>query len=395
MLRSVLTAPRKWSDNLWLVGCCAFTSMASMRICDAMLPALATHFGTTPGQSAQAISAFALAYGILQLFYGPLGDRYGKVKVIGCATLACTVGSGLAAASPSLDWLVASRLLSGAAAAGIIPLTMAWIGDSVSYEDRQAVLAQLLGVTVFGMISGQWFGGLLAETLGWRSAFIGLALIFAVSGGLLLSRGGNDGGQHQQIVPGLVRGLRCIASSGWARTVLIVTAVEGALAFSALAFIPSDLNLRFGLSLPTAGALVALYGVGGLIYSRSARQMLRRWGEPGLARLGGLGTALAFFAMAYAPSWHWVPLACLLAGFGFYCLHNTLQTHATQMAPGARGTAVSLFACCLFLGQSIGVSVAAWLVDRFSAPVLFAVSGLGLLVLGFAFAALIRKRGHP
>jgi len=147
--------------------------------------------------------------------------------------------------------------------------------------------------------------------------------------------------------------------------------------------------------MPMAGALVALYGVGGLMYSRSARQMLRRWGEPGLARLGGLGTALAFFAMAYAPSWHWVPLACLLAGFGFYCLHNTLQTHATQMAPGARGTAVSLFACCLFLGQSIGVSVAAWLVDRFSAPVLFAVSGLGLLVLGFAFAALIRKRGHP
>ena len=72
-------ASARWSDKLWLVACCAFTSMASMRICDAMLPAIGTQFGATPGQAARAISAFALAYGVLQLFYGPLGDRYGKV----------------------------------------------------------------------------------------------------------------------------------------------------------------------------------------------------------------------------------------------------------------------------------------------------------------------------
>ena len=46
----------------------------------------------------KTISAFALAYGVLQLFFGPLGDRYGKVRVIGCATLACTVGSVVAVA---------------------------------------------------------------------------------------------------------------------------------------------------------------------------------------------------------------------------------------------------------------------------------------------------------
>ena len=51
---------------------------------------------------------------------------------------------------------------------------MAWIGDSVAYEERQEVLAQLLGATVFGMICGQWAGGLLADLFGWRSAFVGL-----------------------------------------------------------------------------------------------------------------------------------------------------------------------------------------------------------------------------
>ena len=394
MQKSEAVSSEDWSAKLWLVGCCAFASMASMRVCDAMLPALAQEFVTTPGQAARTISAFALAYGVLQLFYGPLGDRYGKVKVIGFATLACTVGNALAAASPSLQWLVVSRALSGVAAAGIIPLAMAWIGDSVSYEERQAVLAQLLGATVFGMISGQWAGGLASDIFGWRTAFAGLALIFLVSSMLLVSRGNTDPGFNAGARAGLLQGIKSVVGSTWSKVVLLVTAIEGALAFSALAFIPSDLHLRFGLSMPVAGGLVALYGIGGLAYTRSARRMLRRWGEPGLARIGGIGTAMAFATIAVAPSWYFVPPACLLAGFAFYALHGTLQTNATQMAPAVRGSAVSLFVCCLFLGQSVGILGAAWVVDRFAAPAVFLVSGAGLLGLGLLFAVLIQRRVH-
>ena len=377
---------------VWLVGTCACASMASMRVCDAMLPAFAATFDASAGQAARTISAFAIAYGVLQLLFGPLGDRFGKLRVIGAATLACTVGSAAAALSPNLDWLTASRVLSGAAAAGIIPLTMAWIGDTVAYEERQAVLAQLLSATVFGMIAGQWLGGLLAETLGWRTAFAALAVVFATSGAMLLWRTGGSPASPRTAPQGLVRGFRAIVEIPWARTVLVVVGIEGALAFSALAFIPSHLHLRFGLSMPQAGAVVALYGVGGLVYSRTARLLLRRIGETGLARVGGICMAFAFATIGFAPSWHWTLPACLVAGFGFYALHNTLQTHATQMAPSARGSAVALFACCLFFGQSLGVSIAAGLVDRFSTSVVFLISACGLLLVGLLFARRVRRR---
>ena len=382
----------EFSATLWIVGACAFTSMASMRICDAMLPALASDFETTSGQAATTISAFALAYGCLQLFFGPLGDRYGKVRVIGCATVACTFGNALAVMSPSLDWLVASRAVSGAAAAGIVPLTMAWIGDSVAYEERQAVLAQLLGATVFGMVSGQWLGGLFADTLGWRSAFVLLTAAFAGSGALILLRPSGEIPSRQGS-GGLVQRVRHVVALPWARTVLVVTAIEGALAFSALAFIPSHLHTSFGLSMPHAGALVFLYAIGGLLYTCCARALLRRMGEHGLAKFGAMTTAVAFTAMAWAPSWTWIMPACLVAGFGFYALHNTLQTHATQMAPEIRGTAVALFACSLFFGQSLGVLVAAWIVDHYSTPPVFATSAIGLLILGCTFSILVQRRG--
>ena len=380
--------------SMWLLSMCAFSSMASMRVCDSLLPALASNFSTTEGQAARTISAFALAYGLLQLFYGPLGDRYGKVRVIGFATLACTLGNLGAAFSLNLEWLVASRIASGIAAAGVIPLTMAWIGDNVPYDGRQEVLAQLLGATVFGMIAGQWLGGLVADTLGWRVAFEMLAVLFLVSGLLLVSRSGRLPTQPQGHTAGVAHLTWAALAVPWARAVLAVTFVEGALAYSAIAFIPSHLHAKFGLSMPVAGGIVAFYGVGGLIYSRGARALVRRLGEANLARLGGLCLAIAFSALAWAPSWHWAVPACLIAGFGFYSLHNTLQTNATQMAPAARGTAVSLFSCFLFIGQSLGVFVAAWFVDRFSATFVFACSALGLLLLGGSFAALMAWHGR-
>src|ERR1700755_688476 len=58
------------------------------------------------------------------------------------------------------------------------------------------------------------------------------------------------------------------------------------------------------------------------------------------------------------------PLAVTLIGLGFYMLHNTLQTNATQMSPEARGTAVGVFSAALYLGQTAGVAGVAFVVDR-------------------------------
>ena len=77
-------------------------------------------------------------------------------------------------------------------------------------------------------------------------------------------------------------------------------------------------------------------------------------------------------------------------GLGFYMLHNTLQTNATQMSPEARGTAVALFSSALYLGQSLGVALFA-LIDRAGAPAIFIVAVL-LPLLGWWFAAQLRGR---
>jgi predicted MFS family arabinose efflux permease len=141
-----------------------------------------------------------------------------------------------------------------------------------------------------------------------------------------------------------------------------------------------------------AGALMALYGIGGLAYSQQARRWLGWFGERGLARLGSTLVALGLLLLAWSHHVALAALGCLAAGLGFYMLHNTLQTQATQMAPEARGSAVTLFACMLFFGQSTGVLLVAQTADRGWLPWAYSAAALGMVWLGRIIARQVRAK---
>ncbi|MFP5461873.1 MAG: MFS transporter [Gammaproteobacteria bacterium] len=390
-------------DTLFWLAAASFASMASMRICDPMLPALAGDFGVAAASASGVVTLYAIGYGVSQLAHGPLGDRIGKARYIAGAALAAALASLLCALAPGLAALELARLLTGAIAAAIIPLSMAWVGDTVAYGQRQASLAKFLNGTILGAILGQAMGGLLADTVGWRAAFVILAAIFAVSGWQLRAvvRAGDapradgapgpDAAAHAAApAPGALARYGIVLRSGWARVILALVAIEGLLAFGALAFVPTSLHERTGIPVWLAGATVAAFGIGGLAYTANAARLVARLGESGLALGGGALMASGFALLAAAPRTG--VLACILLGLGYHMLHNTLQTHATQMAPTVRGTGVALFAMCLFLGQSAGVTLAAEVALGAGFVPVFAAAGAGVLATGAAFALLLQRR---
>ena len=383
-------------SSLRVMGLAGFASMVSMRMCDPMLVVLGQEFQVTTGEASRVVSAFAVAYGVLQLIYGPLGDRFGKLRVIFLAVLACAVFSALTSMAPNLSVLVVMRAFMGGAAAGIIPLCMAWIGDQVAYDRRQETLARMMSATVSGMMFGLWFGGFAAEHLGWRMAFALVSALFAMAAWVLWRKLRS---QPAQVYASEASGFMAYFSNTFqllrtrrVRQVLTVTAIEGALVFGAMAFIPTHLHQQFDMSVVLAGSVMMFYGVGGLIYSRLARRWLG-WlgGERGLVKTGAGFIVLGLLTLAWAQQALLGVFACLATGFGFYMLHNTLQTQATQMAPASRGTAVTLFACLLFFGQSSGVLLVAESVDRGWLPYTFSLAALGVAVLGGFVHRLVGK----
>ena len=367
------------------------TGMA-MRLADPLLPRLAREFSVSLGQVSQVITVFAVAYGLAQLLFGPLGDRFGKYRVIGWACAASALTSLACALAQSLPSLMLARLAAGTSAAAVIPLAMAWIGDVVAYERRQAVLARFLIGQITGFALGVWAGGYAAEHLDWRSPFFAVAGLFALAALVLqiVRRGLPAGAARPAAGPGnavqrTLREFAAVLALPWARVVLLTVMLEGACLYGPFAFIASHLHLRFGLPLSTVGALVMGFAAGGLCFALSAPVLVRRLGEVALVRSGSVLMSAALLTLAVAPAWGWAVPACITLGLGFQMMHNTLQTHATQMAPERRGAAVAAFACSLFLGNAIGVALAGALVGTVGTAWVMAAGAAGLPAVAWYF----------
>jgi len=377
----------------------AFGSGMSLRVNDTLLPKLAEEFSVSIGQASMVISIFAISYGLAQLIFGPFGDRYGKYRVIAWACLASAFTALLCGIAPNFAALCVSRALAGFTAAVVIPLAMAWIGDVVPYEGRQAVLAKFLIGQILGLAAGVWVGGYSADHLSWRTPYLALSGYFACIALTLFwlnprlpARARLQRPAQNAMLKQAVSEFSKVLARPWARVVLLTVALEGMLLYGPFAFIATHLHLRHGLSLSASGALVMLFGLGGFVFASASSQFVRHMGEVGLARWGGVVMCAALLVVGLSPVW-WLALpGCLLMGLGFYMLHNTLQVNATQMAPERRGAAVSAFASCFFLGQSLGVSLAgAAVVSTGTAPLLV-IGALGVLAVAFYFAALLQRR---
>ena len=68
--------------TLLLLAFAAFFGAAALRVCDPLLPRFASEFGVSAGTAGRVVIGFAIAYGVLQLAFGALGDRYGKLRLI-------------------------------------------------------------------------------------------------------------------------------------------------------------------------------------------------------------------------------------------------------------------------------------------------------------------------
>ena len=374
----------------------AFASQASLRLADPMLPQLAREFDTRLAELSSVITAFAIAYGLMQLVYGPMADRLGKLRVIGWTTAAACVGSLACALATGVGSLTLLRLFTGAACASLIPLSFAWIGDSVPYEQRQATLARFMIGSTLGIVFGQVAGGLFADTLGWRFGFVLPGLVFGLVAWVLLrtpeARGAVPGPVALPAL-GAFAAFTEVLRSGWARTVLALVFLEGALNFGVLALMPAWLHDAHGLSLWQAGLAAAGYGVGGLLYALASPWLIARLGERGLALTGGTLLAVGM-AAAGGPHWPIETLKATVMGAGFFMLHGTMQTLATQMVPALRGTAISAFALSLFAGQSIGVAAVAAGSESLGYPALRFAGAGGLLLLALTLAALLHRRAR-
>jgi len=436
-----------------LAICCLSVLMTIMdlTIVNLAIPSIRTDLGATAAHAQWTIAIYALGVASLQLLGGEAGDRFGRRRVLQIGITVFMLGSLLCSLAPTIDVLIAARLIQAVGASMMNPVALAIISQ-VFVEPTERARAIGIWGAVFGaaLALGPIVGGLLIETVGWRGVFwinlpIGAAAVVAcamlVPESETSTRRGTDL-LGQFLGTGSLFGLVFVMiespGRGWTHPWVIMTAAAAACAF--VGFLRHEsrhpdpfIDLRLfrsttfaaaavialsvftvwgaflfmmsiylqgwrGYTAVHAGLLLLPVGVAVLVLSPISGHLVSRFGNRPPLLIAGLMTVVMSAMLAFldpaAPRWLLI-LICVAFGITFGMVTVPVNYAAVSSVPQNRaGSAAGVTSTGKQIGISLGVALSGVLATGALSPPAgdFTTAARPLwiftLALGLAIAAL-------
>lgn len=164
----------RWGLVTLLIG--PFLANLDLFITNVALPSLSADLGATAGELELVVAGYALAYALLLVPGGRLGDRFGRRRIFALGLALFTLSSLGAGLAPSVGWLIAARIVQGGAAALLAPQALATVQAVLTGRARAVAISRYAVAGGLASIAGQLVGGLLIQAdpagLGWRVVFL-------------------------------------------------------------------------------------------------------------------------------------------------------------------------------------------------------------------------------
>jgi predicted MFS family arabinose efflux permease len=287
-----------------ILAICGFASSFAIRSLDPLIGVVARDLQSDPHTIALLATALAIPYAFIQPILGPVGDALGKERImkVCLAILAATLAAS--ALTPDSVTLFVLRMVSGAAAGGVIPMVLATIGDRVEMARRQIAISRFLLAVIAGQLSGATLSGFLAESIGWRG-------VFALSSALaLIGFAAALFGFAKTAAPTTVFDVsvalaryRAIIALPRARALFSFVFIEGVVIFGIFPFVAPLLEARGAGGPSEAGIIIAGFAAGGILYSALVAVLLRTLGLAWMLVAAGAFGAFGFAGIAVAGHW--------------------------------------------------------------------------------------------
>ena len=344
------------SRVLIVVAVASFASSMFIRMTDPLVPLVAAEFTIDVKVAALLSTAFAAPWALMQPILGPLGDIVGKMRVIKTCLVLLAASALIGAFATTFPMLVTARVLAGAAAGGVFPVSLAVYGDLVPIAQRQVGMGKLLTASISGMLVGSAAAGVLADLMHWRSIFLIYSVCAAIAavGAIVALRGVTLAPSRPVNMPAMIENYRRVWSNPRSKICYIAVFVEG---IAMMGLFPFVAVLLVSIGEPRssiAGLVLAAFLLGGVAYSLLVGRLVPRFATRTLMIAGGLTASLCLTIQAALPPWQIQIVVFLVMGFGFYLLHACILVQMTELAPDARGTAMAGHALAYFSGQAVG-----------------------------------------
>ncbi|TDA69875.1 MAG: MFS transporter [Clostridia bacterium] len=366
---------------LLILGLAGFVAMADNWVVSPILPAISTNLNVDPVRAGVVITAYMIPFGVFQLVFGPLADRYGKRQMISLTMLLFTVATALCATAFSITSLALYRALTGAFAASVMPISLALIGDIFPLAERQSAIGTFMGISFLGQGVSMAIGGSIAYFLNWRGVFAAYALLAVVSTVLLFTAGKRIPSARNPQSEILAPYARLLGRTSSLYTYLVVL-FEGILIVGSFSYLGAYISGTYHYNFLTIGLIMTGFGIAAVIAGRISGNLAAAWGRKPVFLAGLLSAGLADLVI-YAAGNHLAGLlvGVILLGLGFMLAHSTFLTIATEFARAARGTAMSLVAFCFMGGGGVGTALGGNFIRAAGFAAFFRGYGLALVVL--------------
>ena len=362
--------------------------LIAMTICLPSMQEWGALFGASQVRVQLTFSAFVVAYGVCQLVYGPLSDRYGRkvVLVTGLAILAA--GSLIAAMAQSLDVLIAARVLQGVGSAAGSVVGRAMVQDRFAGSQRTKVMAYVGMAMGLSPPFAAVIGGQMHVRFGWAGNFMLVAVVALVM--LVAAWRGLPGRttaspQRGHWLGGMLSAYASLLRQKSLLLYVLILCMSTAVFYVFLSGAPIVLR-SYGVGPDGVGwylmAVPMAYVTGNFLTSRLIHGKGERWvmalGQ--IATVAGLALMLGLALLGVdSPLAFSVPLILLGMGHGFLVPPSLAGT--VGVAPALAGSAAALAG----LTQQLMGALGAYSVGLVSHQ---GSRNLGLLMLGFTLCGL-------
>lgn len=338
--------------------------------------------------AAMSVTAYMLAFGVFTLLFGPLSDRFGKVKIINIAAIGTAVFSMLGALSFNLPSLIFFRAMNGAFGAGIFPVTMALVGQSFDDKNRQKALGKVMGLMFLGGAAATAIGGAIANFGSWRLVYLfygigELIIAFVMLKVLKRDRAVIDKLSFVKAYKEPLTNFRFIRMS-------LVVFFVGFSVFGSFTYSGKLLQELTGYNLLTVGLILSIFGIGTVIGGRVVAKLKAMFGNMFLVLAGVIG-GVALYIISVTDNVVLFSISLLGFGLAFIFLQSTLISAAQEKLPKLRGTAMSITSFNMFVGGAVGTSVNGKIMNAYGASQIFFNTSFVILVVGIVAAILIAR----